>query len=189
MKHFILLVTLSFLSLAPAFGASITWGSDDDFYDHTGSLISSGSAFLYMIENATGQVPTFSNGSWDLSGATLIGSATLGDDGYIDVETTVDYSTQYKPGADSGYSYVMIVTSGTGDVLSEITSGWYFVTDEMALFNKGSMDPTDPSVSEGTLWFTEDGLSGWQEMVAIPEPTALALLALGVAGLVLRRRM
>ena len=95
----------------------------------------------------------------------------------------------FEPGAyNKGY-----ITSNDGDYTAK-TSGTYFL-----IFNKGmdyyasSIDAEDAENAwTGTAGDSTVGefvtIPGFTSGTVVPEPTALALLALGVAGLALRRR-
>lgn len=193
-----LLVTL-FMATGLAlssFAAQITWGTNIEtaFQDASGNAIASGHAFLYLVDPGA-SAPSFANGKWDFTGSQLVSSVALpildvfGDPltGVINMEgAQIDYSLFKQSG--SGYTYVMIVTSEDGASLADITTGNVFVSAQIELRFDGQSDPSDVTTSAGTLIFNEDGTSGWVTL-DVPEPTALALLALGVAGVALRRRV
>ena len=73
----------------------------------------------------------------------------------------------------------LFTASGLG--LDELTN-WSIGT------HVGGVDLTQVDVYEGVAW-TDDQLHAAADGQPIPEPTALALLALGVAGVALRRRV
>ena len=191
MKRIILIAIVSLMSHVSLFAASITWGTDASINDPAGSPISNGTAFLYMYQEVGGFVPTFTNGAWNTSGAQLIASLTLPSlqydgtpvPGMVAATSSVAYETDYKT---EGYKYVMIITTGNATDLGDITAGYYLVSDSIDLTH-GGYPVGQPENSSGYVLFTQDQLSGWQKIV--PEPTALTLLALGVAGVALRRRI
>lgn len=124
-----------------------------------------------------------------LADAAAVAVARTATEGYTIVADGSEGFSIFEPGAyNKGY-----ITSNAGDYTAA-TEGTYFL-----IFNKG-MDYYASSITAtnaagawtGTAGDSTVGsfvtIANFTEGTVVPEPTALALLALGVAGLALRRR-
>ncbi len=70
-----------------------------------------------------------------------------------------------------------------------VSAGW--TLDQFVLGNKVNMEEATQglSISDAQVAFVAASIDDLREAYSVPEPTALALLALGVAGVALRRRV
>lgn len=184
MKCF-LFALFAFLS-ALSYSASISWGTDSVVNGPSGASEWSGKAFLYMVESTSGQAPSWSQDSgWNTTGATFVASGTV-ENGSIYITSEVDQTTQFKP-EGSGYYYVIVYTTEDVSSLEQLLNGFYALSDSQELFDGGTLPGSDEHM--GDVYFNADGQLSWSQATSIPEPTVLALLALGMAGLALKRRV
>ena len=167
--------------------AAIAWGSANPLASISSSP-SGGDLTNYVAYLCTGDANSAQNtlvaiqgGTWTaptLGANDSVLSKTLSDRGFINAGTPSALNdTLFSAG--QSYEFYLVIFDASGDyvMVSSVISGTPY-----------DPDSTDPMSSVKWDAAGLQGTSNGWVATAIPEPTALALLALGVAGLALRRR-
>ncbi len=175
----VLLVSVAILLAGLTQAASIAWGSRDPLAkveaSPSGGTLSNYVAYL-CVGDASVASETLSSiqaGTWEASPF----SKNLNAQGIISAGSPTLLGAEFSAGTEYSFFIVIFDEADEHVLISSVLSGTPY--DEAG---------TDPMSS---VKWDAAGLNdnGWQTIASVPEPTVLALLALGVAGLALKRRV
>lgn len=186
MKKFITIISLAFLAMVVN-ASTVTWGTPAAFTNETSWDVAKGKIWLVALggTSSASDLKVLTDGSLSLGeGASIVAtsSATAMTEGQY-----ADYAGFTSANLGTYALVFMDTTAKTYGVSNALT-----ITD--AMFNGGTSDDETATAnidfynrtdSEGNYLLVDQPLAS----VSVPEPTVLALLALGVAGLALKRKI
>jgi hypothetical protein len=197
------LALVAFSVAMVSMGTQVNWTSGD-FSSSFSSLvgtITSVDAYYYVIANdasANDLVDLYNGGSWGTEDLITVADdgkswtpiyGTTADGHVIDDNMSdgvnLDWTNDSAPDADHYVVAVYVANNDMGGSYALATIGYY--DNDVDPFNGEHLDSyTDNLGTDAVRYNTSSGGSPW---AAVPEPTTVALLALGLAAVGMKRKV
>ena len=164
-----LTIAVAVFCAAFAQATSVDWLYEGDIMDKAGENYANGTAWVIYLGDSTDISGISVDDTGALQGASAVTSASI-NDGLFNDGLALSTTTS------ANGNYVMFAAYQGSD-------GWYYGSSDVKAVSGLSDDPT-------TTAEVNFGSSAWSlNTEAVPEPTSVALLALGLAALGLKRKV
>ncbi len=177
MKKFVLLIVAA-LSYSAVYAGAFKWGAMR--ITDNGSAMTGVTALSYVVAAGTDMTATWQALASGQTPSSIDGFGSAYEivtNGNVPLQTLADIGSQGRYTPNTSYDVYLVV----------IDENRFAYTDPRTITTPAWIETNEQDVNAqfGVVKLTDDD---WHLIAQIPEPTALALLALGVAGAVLRRR-
>ncbi len=191
MKKFLALLALAFIAYS-AQAVVVRWDvpfQGDEYTSWTDAMYSANISVVYIAN--TSPIASAADVIDAMSDSTIVGTAKGNDGSVHEVNNTwvVDVGLGTTTPVENGTYYLVFQDPSEGGSGNYAVSSTTYTSGAAGWVADVTVDPDNiPETFDTSIQTTWMEGSTWKA-VTVPEPTALALLALGVAGLALRRKV